>query len=263
MNELHLVSLESSDVATWDFPMMKAELQRRLDAYAGLVYTDETIKEAKSDRATLNKVKKAITDAEKAYKAKCLEPYEAIRPQINELVDLVEEQRLLIDSTVKDFETRQKEEKEKQVRKYYDRKAVVLGTYADSLYVKLFDKKWTNATTGKAKYEEAIQIAINQAVMDLETIKSWVSPFAETLIETYVMTLSVDKAKEKDLQLTEAAKKAGLTNQTGEANGNTTPTTSAITDAEQGMTMRIFASQNQMNQLIDFMKAIGVGYELL
>ena len=61
MEELQMVSLESTEIASWDFPMIKAELQRRLDAYAGLVYTDETIKEAKSDRATLGKVKKAIS----------------------------------------------------------------------------------------------------------------------------------------------------------------------------------------------------------
>lgn len=262
MDELQLVSLENSEIATWDFTMIKAQLQRRLDTYAGLVYTDETIKDAKSDRATLNKVKKAITDAEKAYKTKCLEPYEALRPRIKELVDLVEEQRMLIDSTVKDFETRQKEEKEQQIRKYYDRKAVVLGAYADSLYEKLFDKKWTNATTGKAKYEEAIQVAINQAAMDLDTIKSWSSPFAETLMETYVATLSVDKAKEKDAQLTDAAKKAGLTSQPTETKANTAPVAEAI-DAEQGVTMKIYANQSQMNQLTDFMKAIGVRYDLL
>ena len=134
--------LENTDISVWDFSMLRAELQRGLDSFAGLVYTDETIKDAKNDRNTLNKVKKVIDDARKAYKARCLAPYAALEPQIKELVDMVEKQRVLIDETVKDFETRQKEEKELEVRKYYDRKAVVLGNLADALYSKLFDKKW-------------------------------------------------------------------------------------------------------------------------
>ena len=108
MNDLQIVNLENTDITAWDFSAIKAELQRHLDAYAGLVYTDDSIKEAKNDRATLNKVKKAIDEARKAYKAKCLAPYEAMEPQIKELLDLVEGQRTLIDDTVKDYENRQK-----------------------------------------------------------------------------------------------------------------------------------------------------------
>ncbi len=262
MDELQIMNLEGSEINTWDFPIIKAELQHRLDLYSGLVYTDDTIKDAKSDRATLNKVKKAINDAEKAYKMKCLAPYEALRPQIKELVDLVEEQRILIDSTVKDYENRQKEAKEQEVRRYYDRKAVVLGEYAGLLYDKLFDKKWTNASTGKSKYEEAIQIAISKAATDIEEIKALNSPFIDTLLETYIATLSVDKVKEKDVQLTEAAQKAGLTNQPAEVPVKVV--TSPINDeTEQSVTMKIYANQNQLDQITDFMKAIGVHYDML
>ena len=156
MNELQIVKLENTDISQWDFSMLRAELQSRLDYYASLVYTDANIKDAKGDRADLNKVKKAIEDARKSFKAKCLEPYNALEPQIKELVEMVEEQRLMIDSTVKDYEQRKKDEKEKAIKKYYDRKAVVLGALAEPLYPKLFDKKWVAATASKAKYEEGI-----------------------------------------------------------------------------------------------------------
>ena len=54
MNDLQIVRLDNTDITGWDFAMLKAELQSRLDSYAGLVYTDETIKSAKTDRTTLN-----------------------------------------------------------------------------------------------------------------------------------------------------------------------------------------------------------------
>ena len=269
MNDLQIVRLENTDITGWDFAMLKAELQSRLDSYAGLVYTDETIKSAKTDRTTLNKVKKAIEDARKAYKARCLAPYEALEPQIKELVEMVEKQRLLIDETVKDYETRQKEAKEIEVRKYYDRKAVVLGAYADALYSKLLDKKWINATTARAKYEEGIMVAINGAVADMEAIRGAETPLVETLLDVYVETLSMEKVKEKQEELEVAAKKASLTTveEAVEAIGTSVQApviaSQVIADTEAGTVMRVYATQNQINQISDFMKAIGVRYELL
>lgn len=269
MNELQIANLENTEITTWDFPMIKAELQRRLDTYASIVYTDESIKDAKNDRATLNKVKKAIDDARKAYKAKCLAPYEALEPQIKELLDLVEGQKNLIDGTVKDFEERQREAKEQEVKKYYDRKAVSLVGYADALYPKLFDKKWVNASKTKAKYEEEVQAAINGAAADIKAIQALNSPFVDTLFEVYVDTLSMDQVQAKQKELEEAARKASLTTveAAAAAVGVQTPAQAEkpqnSANAEDGVAMKIYASQGQMNQIMDFMKAIGVRYELL
>ena len=269
MNELQIIKLENTDISGWNFAMLRAELQSRLDTYAGIIYTDETIKDAKNDRTTLNKVKKVIEDARKAYKARCLAPYDALEPEIKELVDMVEKQRVLIDETVKDYETRQKEAKELEVRKYYDRKAVVLGNLADGLYPRLFDKKWTNATTARNKYEEGIMVAINAAAADIDAIRSMNSPFVDTLLEVYAETLSLEQVKAKQTELDEAAKKASLTT-VEEAAAVLGSPVEAVVKAEQapantedGVAMKIYATQNQMNQITDFMKAIGIRYELI
>ena len=97
MNELQIVKLENTDISQWDFSMLRAELQSRLEYYASLVYTDANIKGAKGDRADLNKVKKAIEDARKSYKAKCLEPHNKLEPQKKERVEMDEEKRVVIE----------------------------------------------------------------------------------------------------------------------------------------------------------------------
>lgn len=265
MNELQVISLDNTDISTWDFPALKAELQAVLSDYDGLVYTDETIKDAKKDRTTLNKAKKVVEDARKAYKARCLEPYEAIEPQIKKLTGLIEERRLQIDETVKEFEGRQKEAKEKEVREYYDRVSGGFGENADRIWQKIFDPKWANATTGAAKYREAIQIAVASVSRDMESIKGLGSPFGDTLTELYFDTLSMDAVLQKNEELKEAAGKAGLT-------GTAAPPT-AVPDAkpeekpqaneEEGTLLRIHASQSRLNQICDFMKAIGVTYEIV
>ena len=269
MNDLQIRNLENTDISGWNFTMLRAELQSRLDTYADIIYTDETIKDAKNDRTTLNKVKKVIEDARKAYKARCLAPYDTLDPEIKELVDMVEKQRVLIDETVKNYEARQKEAKELEVRKYYDRKAVVLGNLADGLYPKLFDKKWLNATTARAKYEEEIMAAINAAAADIGTIRSMDSPFVDTLLEVYEKTVSMEQVKAKQTELDDAAKKASLTTveEAVAVLGSPVPTVAQTnqthTNAEDGVVMKINATQNQMNQITDFMKAIGVRYEII
>lgn len=262
MNELQIVSLEKTEISTWDFESIKAELTQALSVYKSMVYTDESIKSAKDDKAVLAKVKKLIEDQRKAYKAKCLAPYDAIEPQVKEIVGMIEEQRVLIDDVVKDYTERQKREKEEEVKKYYDKKAFVLGDVAQPLFSKILDPKWLNASTSKSKYEEGIQEAIVKAKSDLDAIRAINSPFVDTLIEKYVETLSLDDAKAKHEELVMAASKAGL-NQTSAsseiAEKSVAPVVSNDTD---GVVVKIHANQSQMNQICDFMKAIGVTYEI-
>lgn len=137
MNELQIVNLEQADITTWNFSQLKDELGRALSVYKTTVYTDETIKTAKDDKSRLAKAKKIVEDQRKAYKAKCLAPYEALEPQIKEIVGMIEEQRTAIDEVVKNFDERKKAEKAKIVRAYYDKKAFVLGDLADPLFDKL------------------------------------------------------------------------------------------------------------------------------
>lgn len=269
MNELQIIRLENTDISGWDFATLRAELQSRLDFYANLVYTDDTIKDAKKDRTTLNKVKKVIEDARKAYKARCLAPYDALEPDMKSLVDMVEKQRTLIDDTVKEYEARQKDAKEQEIKKFYDRKAIVLGDLAERLYPAILDSKWLNASFQKSKYEEEIITAITSAAADLEEIHALKSPFVDTLIELYCQTRSLDRVKEKQLELEEAANKANLTTNI------TTPaienpylphleiSNKASTLPDDRVVLRLIATQSQLNQVTDLMKAIGIQYEFV
>lgn len=62
---------------TFNFDELKAEIGEALEKYKGLVYTDATIKDAKSDRAALNKFKDALETKRKEIKKRSMIPYEA------------------------------------------------------------------------------------------------------------------------------------------------------------------------------------------
>ena len=46
----------------WNFEELKKEITEKAEMYGSLVYTDENIKEAKADRAKLNKFIKFLED---------------------------------------------------------------------------------------------------------------------------------------------------------------------------------------------------------
>ena len=266
MQELQIINLENTDITSWDFPSLKSELQAYLSYYDNLVYTDATIKDAKKNRSDLNKAKKIVEDARKAYKKLCLEPYEAIEPQIKELTELIEERRQLIDKTVKQYEGRQKEEKEKEVRAYYDQISGICGEDAERVYQKILDPKWLNASASKAKYREEIQIAVASVIRDLERIKTLGSPFGDLLKEQYLETLSMDAVLQKNEELLEASQKAGFTSTVDKEAGSAStviPSEKSTVDETEGTLVRIHASQERLNQICDFMKAIGVTYEIV
>jgi hypothetical protein len=266
MNELQIVSLEDTNIVDWNFEQLKTQLAEQLDYYKNLVYTEENIKSAKNDRSTLNKAKKVVEDARKKYKAECLKPYEAMEPKAKELVEMIEAQRTLIDETVRSFEKKQKLEKEEKVKEYYKKKSFVLGDLADRLYEGLKDSKWFNASTNKAKYEEGVQLAINKALSDVNEIKALNSPFVDTLIDVYVSTHSIDNVKAKEKELSEAHSKAQFNDTPSEVKNDVQldgikEIKTVNTDGET--LIKVKATSSEIAQITDFMKAIGVKYEIL
>lgn len=60
----------------WNFQELKAEISETVRDYEMAVYTDDTIKQARADRAKLRKFTEALEDKRKEIRKKYLEPYE-------------------------------------------------------------------------------------------------------------------------------------------------------------------------------------------
>ena len=196
--ENYLTVIENSDMAAWDLAAVRAGLSAYLDKYRNLVYADENIGDAKSDKKELNKIKKTIEEARKAYKNKCLAPYDAVEPSIREMTAMIDEVSGSIDREIKAYNELQNEQKKAELKKYYDRKAVVLGELAEPLFEKLLDPKWQNKTFKGKDAEKSILNAINKARNDLEEIKALRSPYEKTLIEEYINGSSLEAVIKKN-----------------------------------------------------------------
>ena len=99
---------------------LKAELAPKLEKYNSLVVTEDSIKEAKADKANLNKLKKAIEDQRIEIKKQYLEPYNVLEGQCKEVVRLIDAPIQAIDSQIKAFDEKEREEKYSELKAFFD-----------------------------------------------------------------------------------------------------------------------------------------------
>lgn len=130
----------------WNYDAVKAWLEQGLEAYKGRIYTEQTVTEAKKDRANLNKLAEAIDSKRRDVKAMYLRPVEEFEAQAKELAGMVKAQSAEIDAQVKAFEQLRKDEKLEKIKaEIY---APMIGKLAGLVpYERLHDPKWLNVTT--------------------------------------------------------------------------------------------------------------------
>lgn len=73
--ELKVNEYQLPEQILFNYEELKAELTEKVQHYETLVYTDDQIKEAKADRATLNKLKKALSDERIRREREYMQPF--------------------------------------------------------------------------------------------------------------------------------------------------------------------------------------------
>lgn len=187
--ELKMHDVQFPQVIEFNFEELKKEITDKAELYKNMVYTDDTIKEAKADKATLNKFITALEDKRKDVKKQCLQPYEVFEKQIKELVAIVDEPVRLIDQQVKNYEEKKKADKLEKIKEFWES-----VEHPDWLTCnKIFDQKWLNATTSMKKVQESITERLKQICSDMDTLNS-LPEFAFEAVEEYKQSLDVNRA---------------------------------------------------------------------
>lgn len=188
----------------WNFEELKTEITAKAALYKNMVYTDDSIKEAKADKAALNKFITALEDQRKAVKKQCLQPYETFEKQMKELVAIVNEPVQLIDQQVKAYEDSQKAEKLEKITEYYasvePKGFEWLGLPA------IYDQRWLNASVSMKKVQEAIEERLAQIAADVKTLES-LPEFSFEAMEVYKQTLDLNRAIAEGQRLADIQKR--------------------------------------------------------
>ena len=186
----------------WNNEELKAEISEKMQDYKNLVFTEETIKEAKKDRANLNKLKNAFEDERKRIKKLCMAPYDEFEKQVKELIALIDEPIRLIDSQIKEVEEKRRSDKRKEIEALFP----TIGFQAFVTLDMIWDEKWLNATVSMTKVEEQMKTRMYQIGDDVFTIHS-LPEFSFEAMEVYKKTLDLTKAIQEGQRLSEIQKR--------------------------------------------------------
>lgn len=200
--ELKMQDVQFPKVIQFNFAELKEEITAKAELYKNMVYTEDTIKEAKADKATLNKFIKVLEDKRKDVKKQCLQPYEDFEKQIKELVAIVNEPVQLIDSQVKAYDEKRKAEKLEQIKAIWEE-----SDHPEWLSCNMiFDNRWLNVTFSLKQVQDAITERLAQINTELTTLNS-LTEFAFEAVEVYKNTLDVNRAIAEGQRLADIQKR--------------------------------------------------------
>lgn len=246
---------------------LKTELSAKLQKYNKLVVTEDGIADAKKDRANLNKLRTALDNKRKEVKKDCLSPYEDFEKKVKEILSLVDEPILAIDSQIKVFDEQKKAEKEQEISNYF---VGEIGELADLLpFSKIWNPKWLNVGYKMDAISKEITEAIFKAKNDISIIKAMNLECEQQMLDKYLDTLDMSAAmaektrfeeRQKQLKEYETQRKKAAQNPPAEPSqrvGNPPYIEAACREVEEPAQTQ----QNDKSQVTEELKTISVTLE--
>ena len=177
------------DKLTFNYEELKQELTEKVNEYKTLIYSDEQIKEAKADRASLNKLKTALNDERIRREKEYMQPFNEFKSKVAEIIKIIDEPIALIDAQVKGYEDKKKAEKLESVKKLWEETEKPEGLTFENV----FDEKMLNASYNMAHVKQKFADDIKRFERDLETLAN-LPEFGFEATEVYKTTLDINKA---------------------------------------------------------------------
>lgn len=264
---------------------LRQELAARLDYYKGVIVTEDTIKDAKADRANLNKLKAAIDDQRKEVKRQTMALYEPLEKECKELLSMIDEPIGVIDSQLKAFDEQKKAAKYQALTEFFAK----VNTLDFVKIEHVLNPKWANATAKLDTLKDEMSGNIQRIVDDYAEIKQIYakSPLLTAILQRFEQTRDKGAAlayaaeierrerAEQERREREAAEKARREQEQREAEQiqrqpdeaimhPTVPTPAEPAPEPIGQaTFRVIGTRSQLRTLAAYMRENGIKYEVL
>lgn len=171
--ELKVEEIKSLAPIQFNYEDIKKWVTEKAKEYKSVVYTEETITAAKTDRSTLNKVAKAINDEKIRIKKEVLKPFEDFENKCKELQGAITDASSSIDAQVKSFEEKEQNEKRERIKTIFD---AYIGDYKDLIiFDSIFNPRWLNKTYTMKKIEEEINHLVVKTSDDMKVLKGQIN----------------------------------------------------------------------------------------
>ena len=173
---------------TWNREEVEQTITRMLADYTGVVYTPDTVKSAKADRAELNRIAKALDDERKRVKAEYTAPFEKFEREVKAITEKIKACAGEIDAQVKAFEEAEKQRKLDSIRAEF-----LMFDFRGIEFEKVFDQKWLNATVSMSAVRQALTEKAEQVAKDFEVLET-IEEYQFEATESYKRALSLAEA---------------------------------------------------------------------
>lgn len=191
---------------TFNYEELRTELLQKVSVYETMIYTEDQVKEAKADRAALNRLKKALNDERIRQEKDYMQPFNTFKAQVGELVKIIDKSVSVVDKQVKEFEEQQRAEKLKAIEEYWHSVLADNKVPEAVSFKQILDDKWLNASVSMKSIQGAIDGKLEQMAKDLAVIADLPS-YAFEARECYMDTLDLAKAVSEAHRLQEQAEK--------------------------------------------------------
>lgn len=269
----------------WNFEELKKEIAAASYEYEASVYTDDTIKAAKADRAKLNKFVDALNGKRTEIRKALLKPDEQFSQEIKELTGIVQKAISNIDSQVKSYEQRLREEKISKVQEFYEENINDLASILP--FDRVFKSEYANASTTMKSIKEDILSLIQRVGEGLAIINEVDSKYAGDMKEVFLRTYDIGaamaernrlemaeekrKAYEEELARKKAEREANVQKETSRviqagnavapiedpkkepSTSQNIPTVETVEDPLHILDFRVHATKVQLDKLKDFL----------
>lgn len=200
--ELKVNEVVIPDSIQFNYEELKQELTEKVGMYETMVYTDDQIKEAKSDKANLNKLKKALNDERIRREKEYMKPFNEFKARINEIIAIIDKPVAVIDKQVKAFDEKKRQDKMEAIKKLYEE-----SEHPEWLELEqIFNERWLLASVSMRQVQDGIEGWLNEINSNLGILAE-LPEYSFEAIEMYKSSLDVKKAISEGKRLAEIQKR--------------------------------------------------------
>ena len=195
--QLEFVADVSAGAVDCNFTRLKESLSAMAKDYTTQVYTGEkALQEMKKDRAELARLQKQVNDKKIEVKKRYMIPLEAFEKGVKELLECIEQPRVLLDKRIKKVESELREIRKKDIEEYYwmvaETTGFILDEFSNSFLKKIWNEKWLNADATKKTWKMAIDNAVEKYMSGVLMLTGMNEPdFLNEALVRYQQSLEV------------------------------------------------------------------------
>lgn len=243
-------------------------LAPKLEFYKSLVVTEDSIKSAKSDKADLNKLKKAIDEKRKDIKKAYLEPYKKIEGECQAITDMIDEPVKAIDSQIKAIEAIETEKKKAVLEESFNAE----NTFDFVRFEDVINEKWANKTEKTEKLIAEMKLKISGLKADFDYLQNMYSgsPLWTAILYKFMETKSKENTLAYAVELERLESQINSSVTACNENSIIAPVQSqnavdGNSDGDKTIsgTFKVTCTKSQLIALRDFMKENGISFEVV